>query len=90
MNFSEIAESVGIKKISPSFKQFSETASPISICDKRVIEDLEAKYSFLGELFPRDCTEYDKLPEDASLQRKIKELYLGGEYIFSFNGILKK
>lgn len=62
MNFSEIAESVGIKKISPSFKQFSETASPISICDKRVIEELEAKYSFLGE-YKKPLLECLKLTE---------------------------
>lgn len=65
-------------KISGFINQFIKFPAPSSNRD------------IFGFVFPRYCTEYDKLPEDTSLQRKIKELYLSGEYIFSFNGILKK
>ena len=43
-----------------------------------------------GFVFPRSCKSYEDLPEDTSLRRKLKALYLSGECIHSFSGIVRE
>ena len=42
----------------------------------------------MGYLFPANIEDYTKLPEDTSLQRKIKKVYLDGGYIYGGGGII--
>ncbi len=41
-----------------------------------------------GYVFPHGCNDFSLLPEDTSLQRKLKEKYLKGEYIYSYTGAI--
>lgn len=41
-----------------------------------------------GYVFPKEYTDYESLPEDTSLQRKLKKLYMDGGCIYSYAGIL--
>lgn len=41
-----------------------------------------------GYVFPNDCKDFSILPEKTSLQRKLKEKYLKGEYIYSYTGAI--
>ena len=43
-----------------------------------------------GYVFPKNCTNYNDLPEDTSLQRKLKQLYLDGGYIHNYAGMIIK
>lgn len=43
--------------------------------------------SVFGFIFPRYCEDYRELPEDTSLQRKVKKLYIDGGYIYFTSGI---
>ena len=43
--------------------------------------------SVFGFVFPRYCPDYNDLPEETSLQRKIKKLYLDGKYIYFVSGL---
>ncbi|MBR7122130.1 MAG: hypothetical protein IKC95_01545 [Oscillospiraceae bacterium] len=40
-------------------------------------------------VFPRYCEDFHDLPENTSLQRKIKQLYLEGGRIYAYSGIFK-
>lgn len=42
----------------------------------------------MGYLFPANIENYEQLPEDTSLQRKIKKVYLDGGYIYGGGGII--
>ncbi len=42
----------------------------------------------MGYLFPSNIENYEQLPEDTSLQRKIKKVYLDGGYIYGGGGII--
>lgn len=44
--------------------------------------------SLYGYVFPKTCKNLESLPEDTSLQRKIKKLYLDGEHIHTFAGVI--
>ncbi len=41
-----------------------------------------------GYVFPNGITDFSLLPEKTSLQRKLKEKYLKGEYIYSYTGAI--
>ena len=43
-----------------------------------------------GYVFPKNCTNYEELPEDTSLQRKMKQLYLSGDCIHEYAGVIVK
>lgn len=43
--------------------------------------------SVFSFVFPRYCSDYRELPEETSLQKKIKKLYLEGKYIYFVSGI---
>lgn len=43
-----------------------------------------------GYVFPKNCTNYEELPEDTSLQRKMKQLYLNGDCIHEYAGVIVK
>jgi len=47
-------------------------------------------HNIFGFVFPRNYNSYESLPEDTSLRRKLKKLYLDGGYIYSFAGIVKE
>lgn len=44
--------------------------------------------NIFGFVFPKIYDSYATLPEDTSLQRKLKERYLKGEFIHAFSGIV--
>lgn len=44
--------------------------------------------SIFGYVFPKNYESIETLPEDTSLQRKIKQLYLDGGYIHTFAGVI--
>lgn len=44
--------------------------------------------SVFGYVFPKNYTDYASLPEDTSLQRKLKKLYMDGSCIYGYAGIL--
>ena len=44
--------------------------------------------NIFGFVFPKIFNSYANLPEDTSLQRKLKERYLRGEFIHAFSGIV--
>ena len=44
--------------------------------------------SVFGHLFPSTYESYETLPEDTSLQRKVKEMYINGKYIYDFGGFV--
>lgn len=44
--------------------------------------------SLYGYVFPKTCKSLESLPEDTSLQRKIKKLYLDGGHIHTFAGVI--
>lgn len=41
-----------------------------------------------GYVFPKNYESIDKLPEDTSLQRKLKKHYLDGKYIYDYAGFI--
>ena len=41
-----------------------------------------------GYVFPSDAKDFSLLPENTSLQRKLKEKYLKGEFIYSYTGAI--
>lgn len=43
-----------------------------------------------GYVFPKNCDNYADLPEDTSLQRKMKQLYLSGDCIHEYAGVIVK
>lgn len=43
-----------------------------------------------GYVFPKNCVNYEELPEDTSLQRKMKQLYLNGDCIHEYAGVIVK
>lgn len=43
-----------------------------------------------GYVFPKNYESLETLPEDTSLQRKLKKLYLGGGYIYDYAGAIVK
>ena len=47
-----------------------------------------AETNIFGFVFPKIFDSYESLPEETSLQRKLKERYLRGEYIHAFSGIV--
>ncbi len=42
-----------------------------------------------GYVFPKNYTDYESLPEDTALQRKLKKLYMDGSCIYSYAGIMQ-
>lgn len=47
-----------------------------------------AETNIFGFVFPKIFDSYATLPENTSLQRKLKERYIRGEYIHAFSGIV--
>ncbi len=47
-----------------------------------------AGMDIFGYVFPKDCTDFEKLPEDTSLQRALKAKYIKGERAFAYTGII--
>ncbi len=47
-----------------------------------------AETNIFGFVFPKIFDSYATLPEDTSLQRKLKERYLRGEYVHAFGGVV--
>ena len=43
-----------------------------------------------GYVFPKNCDNYADLPEDTTLQRKMKQLYLDGDCIHEYAGVIVK
>ena len=43
-----------------------------------------------GYVFPKNCTNYDELPEDTRLQRNMKKLYQSGDCIHEYAGVIVK
>ena len=41
----------------------------------------------LNFVFKMKFTSYNNLPEDTSLQRELKKIYLSGEYLYEYNGL---
>lgn len=41
-----------------------------------------------GYVFPKTFTSYEELPENTSLQRKLKQHYLDGKFIYDFAGVI--
>ena len=41
-----------------------------------------------GYVFPKKYENIESLPEDTSLQRKLKQLYLDGGYIYDYAGFI--
>lgn len=41
-----------------------------------------------GFVFPREFESYESLPEDTSLQRKLKAMYINGEFIYAHAGFV--
>ncbi len=44
--------------------------------------------SVFGHVFPSAYESYETLPEDTTLQRKLKEMYINGSYIYDFGGFV--
>ncbi len=44
--------------------------------------------SIFGHVFPNIFDSYQDLPEDTSLRRKLKEMYVNGKYIYDFSGFV--
>ncbi len=44
--------------------------------------------SIFGHVFPSSYESYETLPEDTSLRRKLKEMYINGKYIYDFGGFV--
>lgn len=41
-----------------------------------------------GHVFPKNFGSYEQLPENTRLERGLKQLYLGGGYIYSYAGVI--
>lgn len=47
-----------------------------------------AGVSPFGYVFPKHCSDYSTLPEDTTLQRRMKKLYMEGGCIYGYEGLL--
>ena len=48
-----------------------------------------AGMAVFGFVFPKRFESYETLPENTSLQRKLKQLYIDGGHIYAYSGIVK-
>ena len=44
--------------------------------------------SIFGHVFPSSYESYEALPDNTSLQKKLKEMYINGKYIYDFGGFV--
>lgn len=47
-------------------------------------------HGLFGYVFPKNFQSYETLPEDTGLQRKVKQIYLEGGFIYNYAGVILK
>lgn len=75
--------------LDPTLKEVLGEKSKISnFIDKFTKYPLKSSgQTIFGFVFPSAACGYENLPEETSLQRKLKKMYIEGNYIYSYSGI---
>ena len=77
--------------LSPKLKEFLSPNSKITAFGDRYVrfpqkDEGKAVFTFV---FPPNIEKYEDLPENTSLERGLKNLYLNGEYIYNTPGLFE-